>query len=66
MLDEIRLIRTVARNSSVAVKIFVKAFILRYQGYSAMRTDLFGYPDVICDKVMGTVTRFMEGITDFS
>ena len=30
ILDEIRLIRTVTRNSSVAVKILVKAFILRF------------------------------------
>ena len=66
MLDEIRLIRTVARNSSVAVKILVKAFILKFLfRYLDASMGLFGDPDVISDKVMGTVSRFMEGITDF-
>ena len=74
MLDEIRLIRTVTRNSSVAQKILVKAFILRFFilvsmglfGYSDVSMGLFGDPDVISDKVIGTISRFMEGITDFS
>ena len=66
MLDEIRLIRTVTRNSSVAVKILVKAFILRFISLlRCVSMVLFGDPDVISDKVMGTVSRFMEGITDF-
>ena len=67
MLDEIRLIRTVTRNSSVAVNILVKAFILRFLfGYSDVSMGLFGDPDVISDKVIGTISRFMEGVTDFS